>query len=214
MLLVVGSRQLLQNMLSDMQSRKLLLDSLKGTKVVIPNLYEIFAGWPQGEVNPNYSRLTEVSARRLIREVSAYRSFLTGCGSSDSESIVASSMTGASSMPSKPQTSPSLPLHGGPKQTIKSSRCCCFSRSGSSSGMTKSTSRLVHTLATWQVLSSTARKRSILLTNALTCAFHLPSHQSSQRTRSLPVSETSASSWLKTIPEVDRMIKTTQTRTS
>jgi hypothetical protein len=67
MLLVVGSRQLLQNMLSDMQSRKLLLDSLKGTKVVIPNLYEIFAGWPQEEVNPNYSRLTEVSAKRLER---------------------------------------------------------------------------------------------------------------------------------------------------
>jgi hypothetical protein len=54
-------------MLAEMQTRKLLLNSLKGTEVTIPNLYELFAGWSQGEVNPNYSKLTKVSAKRLER---------------------------------------------------------------------------------------------------------------------------------------------------
>jgi hypothetical protein len=58
-----------------MQTRKLLFDSLKGTEVTIPNLYEIFAGWSQGEVNPNYSRLVEVSAKRIERYT--HCSFLT-----------------------------------------------------------------------------------------------------------------------------------------
>jgi hypothetical protein len=44
-----------------------LVDSLKGTEVVIPNLSNIFTGWTQGEVNSNYGRLTEASDRRLER---------------------------------------------------------------------------------------------------------------------------------------------------
>lgn len=54
-------------MLSNMKTREALLDSFKGTELIIPNLYEIFAGWPHGEVNPNYPRLMQVSAEWLER---------------------------------------------------------------------------------------------------------------------------------------------------
>jgi hypothetical protein len=54
-------------MLSETKNREALLDSFKGTKLIIPNLYEIFADWPQGAVNPNYARLIQVSAERIER---------------------------------------------------------------------------------------------------------------------------------------------------
>jgi hypothetical protein len=50
-----------------MNLRKALLDSLRGNEVIIPNLYEILTGWSQGEVNPNYYRLVEISDKRLKR---------------------------------------------------------------------------------------------------------------------------------------------------
>jgi hypothetical protein len=50
-----------------MNLRKALLDSLRGNEVIIPNLYEILTGWTQGEVNPNYHRLVEISDKRLKR---------------------------------------------------------------------------------------------------------------------------------------------------
>jgi hypothetical protein len=50
-----------------MNLRKALLDSLRGNEVFIPNLYEILTGWSQGEVNPNYYRLVEISDKRLKR---------------------------------------------------------------------------------------------------------------------------------------------------
>jgi hypothetical protein len=50
-----------------MNLRKALLDSLRGNEVFIPNLYDILTGWSQGEVNPNYYRLVEISDKRLKR---------------------------------------------------------------------------------------------------------------------------------------------------
>ena len=119
-------------------------------------------------------------------------------------------MTGVSSMPSGLRTLPSLRLHGGPKQATKNFEFCSFLLSGSLSGMMKSTSRLGHTLETWPVLSSTARKRSTLSLGALACAVPLAVNQSSQRTRLSPVSEILASSWRKTVHEVKYMTRTTR----
>ncbi|KAH4221314.1 hypothetical protein HBI73_250150 [Parastagonospora nodorum] len=48
-----------------MKTREALLNSFKGTQLIIPNLYEIFADWPHGEVNPNYPRLIQASAEWL-----------------------------------------------------------------------------------------------------------------------------------------------------
>ena len=56
-------------MLSRMKTREALLNSFKGTQLIIPNLYEIFADWPHGEVNPNYPRLIQASAEWLERYV-------------------------------------------------------------------------------------------------------------------------------------------------
>ncbi|KAH3938365.1 hypothetical protein HBH53_263130 [Parastagonospora nodorum] len=48
-----------------MKTREALLNSFKGTQLIIPNLYEIFADWPHGEVNLNYPRLIQASAEWL-----------------------------------------------------------------------------------------------------------------------------------------------------
>jgi hypothetical protein len=50
-----------------MKTRQALLERFKGMEAVVPNLYQIFPGWPQGEVNPNYSRLVDVSVKKLER---------------------------------------------------------------------------------------------------------------------------------------------------
>jgi hypothetical protein len=50
-----------------MKSRDEILSSLKGTTVTIPNLYSIFTGWKDAEINPCYEGLVPVANERLQR---------------------------------------------------------------------------------------------------------------------------------------------------
>jgi hypothetical protein len=50
-----------------MYNRTTLLESLKGQTVVLPDLFNAFAGWPRLEANVNYRKLAAVSDQKLER---------------------------------------------------------------------------------------------------------------------------------------------------
>jgi hypothetical protein len=50
-----------------MYDRASLLESLKGQTVVLPDLFNVFPGWPRLEPNLNYRKLAAVSDEKLDR---------------------------------------------------------------------------------------------------------------------------------------------------
>jgi hypothetical protein len=50
-----------------MVSREDVIADLRGSEVVIPDLYAIFRGWVQVKVNPHYHELVAVCDKRLER---------------------------------------------------------------------------------------------------------------------------------------------------
>jgi hypothetical protein len=56
-----------------MLSREEILGCLRGKEVVIPDLFTIFHGWVQVEINPHYQKLIAVSNDRLERWMAQLR---------------------------------------------------------------------------------------------------------------------------------------------